>query len=174
MGQAERKPDPANKQKDVIQRFDSAYSAALIDAQVSAEHTATEGWQKLYHDHVESLVDRRRALAKSMRETADIVELRGTNEEDEKEIGELKKTAVSIRDSDEAFDRQVIQPVRRPVETCERIINEHISQAGREERDAPLHNTGLEHLMRAEVAKRLRVSWDTDTGRVLVEAPASA
>jgi hypothetical protein len=170
MGQAERQPSPANKQKDIVTKFAEAYEHALADAKVSSTHTATEGWRKLYGDHVRSQQSRRRELAKQMRSMADEVEVQRTTEELEKEIGELKKSATMIREADESFEFQTIFPVRQPVSDCERVITEHLAAARREENASPLHNTGLELVMREAVSRVAKARWDAESGQVLIAA----
>jgi hypothetical protein len=164
---------PANKQRDPITRFKDDYFVALADAHVSAEHTATEGWKRLFNQHRDENRKARADVSSRLHELADTLEGYGLSTEDEKEIGNLKNSVVALRESDEVFEKQTIQPVRDPVEMCDRVINEAMVSARREENLAPLHNSGLEELMRMAVASVARPRWDNEVGVVVVAEPTT-
>lgn len=171
MGQAEKNPTPANKHRDIVVKFTEAYEQAIVEAEVSREHTATEGWRKLYTDHRRASEANRRGIAKNLRQLADIIEQVGSTEDTEKEIGEAKKEANAARVADESFEAQVVYPVRNCVHNCEAVIDTYVSAARREEAESPLHNTGLEYVMRDAISKQPRASWDAETGMVTITPP---
>jgi hypothetical protein len=93
----QRRPDNSNKPVDPIVTFREKYAEALISAVVSAEHTATEGWGKLYLGHQQAQRDRRRDMAKELKTLAVTLEDSGFTEDDEKALAEIKKASVCLR-----------------------------------------------------------------------------
>lgn len=165
---------PKNKQVDLITKFRDDYAIALADAQVSADHTKTEGWQRLYSDHRSNTRDIRRGIAKRLRDIATTIEDFGANEETEKSMQECKKDTVELLTACSSFRRQVIEEVIAPVHDCERIAMAFRNEAAREEAATPLVNSGLEELMRVAVAEQKRPRWDEETGVVeIIEANKS-
>lgn len=165
---------PSNSAPDPVVTFRERYAEAMAGVRISAEHTATEGWHRLYHGQRQENLERRRELAKEMKATALRLEDMGLSEEDEKSIGELKKSVTAIREAFETFDQQTISPVRQPVRDCDRIRSEAMAEARRIEAEAPMINIGMEELMRVEVAKVDKPRWDNETGRVLIDVPNGA
>lgn len=159
---------PPNKKRDLITRFKDEYSAAFADVEVAADTTRTEGWARLYAHHRKSQREECRRIAAELRMVADRVEVLIPSEDEEKEIGELKKSCTTLREQNEAFEHQVIEPVREPVQRCEKIIYEAQLAAQTEEERFPLVNTGLEHLMRMEIENVPRAKWDHEHGRVII------
>lgn len=173
MPEPEQKPDGfANKKKDVIIRFSDAYGPALLDARVSAEHTATQGFQKLVEDHLEGIKARRRGIAARLHEVAKFIEDFGPSADTEKYIQDEKKLVVELLGETEAFFVQVSKPVQAAVEECKRIVTAHQHEADRDERSAPLHNAGLVELLRGEIAQVAKPHWDQETHRVVIKEPA--
>lgn len=167
---AEEVPSLPPSNRDLVSRFREEYEAALIDAKISADHTATEGWQRLYAAERDRQIEYRRNLAQTLRNVADRAEARGLSEEEDKEISEAKKSSADIRDRHEIFERETIDPVREAVRTCDRIIDEVKSQAYRDEHDAPLVNVGMVEIVKMEIAKHPRPRWNEDKGQVLIAA----
>lgn len=164
-------PAPGPSNKDIVLRFREHYSAALADAAVSAEHTATEGWQKLYSGHKRASKDHRREWAKRLKNAATRLEDFGWSEDDEKGVKDLVKEAAELRENEEGWQVQVVDPVTAPVSACERICIEHINEAARIEADSPLHSIGLVETMRLEVAKQPKPVWNADAGTVTLIEP---
>lgn len=168
-------PNPdgfANKKKDVIVRFRDAYGPALADARVSAEHTATLGFQKLVGDHMEDMKARRRAIAASLHKIATWIEDYGPDDGVEKDIQDEKKLVVELVAESSTFFAQVLKPIQAPVEECERIITNHMNEAERDERSAPLHNAGLVELLKDEIALVPKAMYDRDKHLVIIKEPA--
>lgn len=159
---------PQNKRLDPVSKFREEYATALHDAEVSAEHTATEGWANVYAGQRKTEREGRRALADALRNVADRLEVRELDEDEIKEIGEAKKACAELADRSAAFEQQAVSPVREPVERCQRIIDEAVSLARMEEERHPLVQTGLTHLMEAAVAEIRRPKWEGEAGRVVI------
>lgn len=162
---------PSNKKSDPVSRFRESYANALADAEVQATHTKTEGWQRLYANFHRENRDKLASVSKRFRHFADTLELAGTHEELEKEVGEMKKELTSIRTEKTAFEENTTRPVKQCALDCQQIITEAISTARRQEQDAPLVNVGLEHLMRDAVAAVPKVSFDNESGVVTITDP---
>lgn len=172
MSEPAPKPSP-NQNRDLVTRFRDEYTAALVDARVSVEHTATEGWRKIYADERNREILRRHNLSQTLRNIADRLETRGLSEEEEKEISDAKKASVEIRDSHQVFMFEIVEAVKEPVRICDQIIDDAKSQAHRDERDAPLVNVGLTEIMEMEIVKHPRPRWNGETGQVTIEQPAT-
>lgn len=165
-------PSPKNMHRDLITRFKEEYATAILEAEVSAQHTSTEGWQRLYANQRKAERDERRRIAQDMRNVADRLESVGLDEDGEKEIGECKKASAALRDRAYAFETQTVNPVREPVDRCDKIINEARQAARVEEERTPLVNIGLEDLMKDAIAAVRRPRWDADLGRVVFSDPS--
>lgn len=162
-------PAPESKSnKDLIQRFREEYKAALEDARVSAKHTETEGWQRLYAEHRKAGREKRRELAGRLGTLGKAMEDFGLTEEGEKDLKTVAKESETLRASNEVFETETVERVCAAVRACERIIEAYRNEAVRQESNAPLHNVGLEHLMREEIAKVAKPRWDSETGTVKI------
>lgn len=164
---AEKSEIPANKQLDLIERFNAEYEAAMIDARRSAEHTATEGWLDLYRMRRESYQADRRRQAERLRALADTLESAGLDEDGEKAIGEVKKECCEMREAMDHWRLLTVGPVREPVDRLEAIIRQARAQAHRDEADAPLVNVGLVELMNMAIKEVHKATWNDETGRVI-------
>lgn len=154
----------------LIERFRTAYAPALADAEVSAEHTQTEGWQRLYGTHRESGRAKRREIAKRLRRLATQLEDFGWSEEDEKSVKDAAKESAELTAEDAVFDREAVDRVRAPVQKCERIVREFVGEAERVERDAPLHAKGTTDALKSEIATHRHPDWSDETGMVVMHA----
>ncbi len=159
---------PQNKQVDPVTRFIQNYAKALDAAKVSRDHTNTEGWRDLYANHAASVMDGRRRLAKELAGLADQLERGLLTEDGEKAIGEVKKAALELRTANHYWELQTVDPVRQPVRVCEAMLVTAVDEARRMEADAPMIHIGLTELMRQQVARSARVSWDHETGTVVI------
>ena len=173
MSSAERNPSPKNKQLDPIALFREEYAAALADAEVSAQHTATEGWQRLYASRRKADRDARRAVADSLRNLADRLEVRPLEEDEVKEFAQVKAAYVEADDNAAGFTNRTVFPVREPVNRCDALVTDHLFKATSEEERTPLHSMGLEESMRMAIASVPRPRWDDDLGRVEIVPPSA-
>jgi hypothetical protein len=164
--------DSPNRRRDPITLFRERYAEALAEVRVSVAHTETEGWQKLYAGFRKEEQERRRKQCGELKRLAGLMEDAGLSEDDEKELAAVKKASESIREAREAFEARTITPVRKPVAECERVMDEARNMARREESSAPLHNTGLEKLMKLAISEVEKPRWDNETGRVLIMPPS--
>lgn len=175
MGQAQRQPDdvPTNKREDVVVRARREYADALHRAEISATHTATDGWQQLYTGFRLAQREARRKLADDLRQVADTIEAGNLSEDGEKRIGDLKKAAIDLRETAAVFDAKTVQPVKDPVEECRRIMADANTAAQNDEARTPLVNIGLAETMLMESRTWDVPTWDADTGRVNIIAPTT-
>jgi hypothetical protein len=155
---------PQNAKVDPVTRFKSAYRLALAEAQVSIDHTATEGWQRLYADHFKLLRDRRQEIAGQLRVLADQMERRGLTDDDEKALGDIKKASIELNAAHEHFLRQAVDPVKAPITACQDMLVEAMNEARRIEEREPMLNVGLVELMREAVAVAQKVVWSDENG----------
>lgn len=157
---------------DLIGRFLEAYDIALEEARASAVTTETERWQQLYADHRDHLRKQCAELARNLRAIADTAERGHMHESDEKELGEVKKASLALRELHYAFEFQTVSPVKKPVDDCENIISNARNNARQQEEQAPLVNRGLLDEMGHAIKTVHRVRWDAEKGRVLIEGPS--
>ncbi len=163
---AEPSKRPDNQKIDIIKQFQEEYTAAIADARISEEHTQTDGWQKLYGNERRDEQQTRRRLCGELEQAAERLQLVGSTEDDEKALAEIKKGMTAMRERRDSFDRTTVAPVKEPVDRCERVAEKFSSSAKYAEQNAPLHNVGLEHLMRDAIAGCPKASWNEDAGRV--------
>jgi hypothetical protein len=157
----------------LVEKFERDYAEALAAAHVSAEHTATEGWQALYREHRRQQREAARRHADSLRAYAEELQMAGSTEAMEKALNETKKALEALREAGAMFDRQTVEPVRKCVDDCDRVVRDAVSAAANEEERTPLINRGIEDEMKAAVARADRAKWDHETGIVRIE-PARA
>jgi hypothetical protein len=156
---------PKNQNLDPVSRFKASYATALEGLSVAVLHTSTQGWQELYTAHRKAVRDRRQELAALLRDFADGMERRGLCEQDEKDLGDIRKASAELRAAEDHWQLQTVGPVKAPVDVCQQMLADAVSEAVRLEAREPMLNVGLEELMRMEVAKCIRASWDEDTGK---------
>jgi hypothetical protein len=171
MESAERVPSPGKSNKDIIARFRDEYNAALADAEVSANHTVTEGWRRMYSDRRQKSRAKRAEAAKRLRFLVDRLEDFGWMEEDEKSTKDIVKESTELRATEDAWQREVVDRVCEPIGRCDKIRIDYENQAHREEQLAPLHNIGLEQMMKSETRKQRRPRFDHETGQVFIDEP---
>lgn len=162
-------PDP-KKEPEEIAKFRRDYEEALVNARVSAEHTATDGWRNLYGNHVEHVQKSRKTISDRPSAILDPMRLRHLTEDEEKDLGEIKKEAVSIREYDEMFTRQTIEPVTAPLQECASVIERARSSAQAAVREYGLGNRGLVEAMETVIDTMPRVKFMTASGRLIVGA----
>lgn len=163
-------PSPRNRQRDPVTAFREDYAAIVVDAERSAQHTATAGWQELYGAVRRDLLRERVRIAGELRRLADLADESGLTEDDEKDLGDAKKSAVELRQRWECFERDVVDAVRRPVKAAQDCLAHYRGAADRDEAMSPLINSGLVELMRIAIAEQRLVRWDDETGSVQVGA----
>lgn len=157
------KPEPKE-----IRDFREQYAAALQHAHVSEEHTATQGWQDLYAANRDKIRKAQDALCDGLETLVNVLRQRLLAEDEEKNLGELKKSLGSLRESDEAFQRNVIEPIIAPMDECNTVIQTARSAARESERNAPLHTRGLSEAMETVIDTMPRVKFIVASGRLVV------
>ena len=167
MSKAETNPEPNHEPKE-IRDFRERYAEALVAARISAEHTATQGWQDLYGAHREETKKHQDALADLLETSVATLRQRMLSEEEEKTIGETKKALTELRAADEAFQRQVIDPVTSPMIACNEVIECARAAAREAQRDAPLHVRGLVEAMETVIDTMPRIKFIVASGRLVV------
>ena len=100
--------------------------------------------------------------------TVAVLRQRMLTEEEEKSLGELKTSLKEHRESDEAFTRQVIDPITAPMVDCNAVIEAARSTARDAERNAPLHVRGLVEAMETVIDTMPRVKFILASGRLIV------
>ncbi len=156
---------------DLLAKFRLEYSEALEQARVSSEHTATEGWRRLYAGERNDDLSTRRKLAQRLKQLAERLEDQGLNDDEVKELGGLKTLVVEASDRKFHFSLCTVGPIIQSVRACGRIAENFRNLARREEAEAPLHQAGLEERMRREISLQPVPTWDDQVGQVLIRMP---
>ncbi len=152
----------------LVKDFREEYAEAFAQAVIQAEHTATDGWQRL----VAGFRDGQKAGNKSLNETLKAIAKQvldyGVMEPDEKAIGEAKKTANALRVSAECFDADVITPVRDVAQEPGKVIERFARTARQTEDNQPLLANGIVADMAAAIGEVAKVEWDDETAVVKI------
>lgn len=178
MGRPDKRESFDNQREDLVARTRRKYMEAFEDAQISAEHTSTEGWARVYQGHQAEVKQRRLGIAKVLAAQAETMDVRLLVEDEEKEVKDAIKQNVELRDFEAQWEKQVLRPITEPVKRCEDIIENARAAADREERNAPLVNIGLCDVLEHMIQGLPKAEWDERSGRVKVtgtwpKAPAS-
>lgn len=160
---------PKVEAKDVVSRFVEDYARAMREAEVSQEHTATAGWQHLYAEARKGQQEEQRRLCKELESAAYQLGMIGPTEDNEKAVGEIKKSMAALRERIDGFELHTVAPVRAPVDHCKNVIQQYASLARRQQDDAPLHQSGLTDRMAKAIADASKVDWNEENGRVEIE-----
>lgn len=156
----------------LILKMEKAAESAIADARVSAEHTGTAGWQKLYGEHKRKGRETRARIADEMRSHASQLTQSGWSEDTEKEVKGCAKESAELRAAEEAFYRETVSPVVGPVNRLQTLLDNYRDQARGVEASSPLFSGELMKAMNAAILKLPRVSWDEKAGVVTVEGGA--
>lgn len=157
-----------NQREDLVRRTERRYLEAFEDVRVSVEHTATEGWQRLYQGHQSELKAQRLAIGKVMAGQAETLDVRLMVEDEEKEAKDAVKQNAELRAFEAAWEKQVLRPITEPVTRCADILENARAAADREERNAPLVNIGLCDVLEQMIQRLPKATWDDRSGRVTV------
>lgn len=170
IGKPKKKPEktPEQMRSEFVEKFHTEYAKSLAECRVSASLTDEEGWQNLYRQRVEQYQAARVELADRLRELAEYLAGKGLTEDGEKEIGEVKKSAVELREAWDLFMSQTVKPIKDCVDECNRLIANILDNAGAEQVRAPLVWHGLLDYVTSEVNALPKAMWDGATGRVSV------
>lgn len=164
-------PSPRNKRRGLIEEFTEKYAAALTEAEISAAHTSTEGWKRLYAGFRNQQRETRRELAKELKHLSTRMEDVGLSDDEEKTLGGIKKSSEDVNDAKTRFELNTVEPVRRPMVDCENLITEVMYTAQRRESEAPLVEVGLVETVKMAVADLPRPRWNEDEGRLEIVKP---
>lgn len=168
MPSAEKTPTPNEVRKAIVRKFEEEYAGPLEDSRVSAEHTATHGWQNLYQRHRKMRASTITTMGKQLRELADTLEAFGWTEDNEKSVKDLAKQSAELRAADAIFEQRFISRIVEPVRACERIIERYSGEARREEESNPLIAKGTIGIMAEAIESCDKPSWDDATGVVTI------
>ena len=169
MAKAAQKKAPEKDVHPIIATFRVAYKKALERALVSKAHTDTEGWRKLYAEHAEEVIRRRHLLANDLHELADMMECGELDEDDEKSIADIKKSAAGMREAEQHWQRQTVGPVKAPVDECYTLLQNVLEEARRAQLAAPLHNPLLVDTVHEQIDRVPKVSWGAETGEIGID-----
>src|ERR1035437_3578785 len=139
---------PQNQNVDPVTKFRRAYAELFVRVEINKLLADTDGWRQLYGDHAKSVADQRRDLSKRLHVLADCMERGRLTEDEEKFIGDIKKEAIELREAEDHWNRQTVDPVREPGDAAEHMLQDAVAEAKRIEDREPLTSVGLLDVMR--------------------------
>jgi len=159
-------PEPASEAKEVVAAFLEDYGRIVLEAQKAAETTATGGWATIYEAHRRELLRERRRIASGLRELAEVSAFEGLSEEEEKELGDLRKAATALREKNQHFEETVVSLVRLPAVRASDCINLYRSKAESVERHFALNPDTVGTIVRMSeaIASVPIIRWDLERG----------
>jgi hypothetical protein len=164
----EAAPKSPKAPRSLIAEFEVEYACALDEARVSAALTEETGWQKLYQSERKHQRGIRLQLAEQLKSLAGMMERAGLDEYSEKQLGEIKKDSIALRDRVGTFHLQTVGPVSEPVQKCIKLIADYREKARREEENSPLTDMGVDAEMRFAISTVAKPAFDSETGIVSI------
>ena len=148
------------------------YQEAFLKAIESSELTNQPKFQKIVADFRNRVMFERNDISESLERLSQTARENGLNEDCEKELGELKKQSVSLRERHTGFYNSVIAPIRDTVSRCESLLAEFTSSASGKDQEFPLQSRGIySKSMAAEIATWPKASWDEVNAKVVISYP---
>ena len=157
------------EESEIVTMFRDHYLEAVTMAERSAALTATAGWQQLYADAVKARQHRMAEIADGMDALAGEVRKGLPDDDQQRNMADLRKQLIEVREDWEHFDRSTIAPVRQPwVDSCD-LIRDALDKAGWAERQAPLVCRGLVEAVKEALADLPVITWNANDGTMTVK-----
>jgi hypothetical protein len=155
----------------LVEEFIEIYAEVVQEGHRHAEHTATEGWQELYGDHLDEDDKTRKAIADQLKEFAKVIVKPDivVDPKDLKPLNDARKDAAEHLAALLNFREDVVSKVSDVAKRANEIVNKYRNLARQTENDAPLHNSGLITAMDNAIKQSPVVHWDKKTGVITVE-----
>lgn len=176
MGQAQKKSDSGGERKPhaILVEFAEKYEPLLAEAKQASQLTYEDAWANLYREELRMQRDVSKTIGTSLETLGKRMgDGMWIGEEDEKELGQLKKDAQELRQRKDNFEATTVGPIRGPVEKCDQLINEIMHKAAMAEEQTPLINRGLEDTVRDAIGAIYRPEWNAKTGQITLLVPKS-
>lgn len=146
-----------------VEEFRKQYKALAESAEVQVCHTETEGWLslvRLFRDANRQNCD---TLAEELRKAAQLINERGPSEGVIKSIGDVKKQADEVYQTNRHFELSVIAPIRQPALQCQKHIASALHDAEKLDQEMPLVWGGLQDAMIQAVNDQIHYAWSEET-----------
>lgn len=163
----EERPKTAAK---LIEKFEKQHAKLIEKCRISAEHTATAGWKKLYGDHQESVKKAAESLANRLASLSRSVRDGQLDKEVAKALSDAKKDLEALAERQDSFDTETVKPVRDPVDKVRDLVLEAERAASFQSSDEGMFAPrDLVSKMRNAIAGWPSATWDAATGTVTVK-----
>lgn len=169
--QDQQKEGTPTEQPDIIDFLNRHYEADLEVAINLVETTATDGFQRVYHDQVEKFKKTRLGLAKRLAGAAERLEEGPFSDDDHKDIKGMISMSQDLNIERAAWQSLVVYPIENIAYRMDKLIRDAKNKAENRERGYPLHNSGLIAEVGAAIAKLPRVQWREDLGKLVITEP---
>jgi hypothetical protein len=156
----------------IITDFYERYEQAVEQARLSAVTTDTDRWKAIYAEHRRDLIKARKSIASELQTYTEQLEQHGWGEATEKAVKELIKSAVELREAEHHWRRQTLDKMTAAVEQCESVRRNAMKDASAFAVNQPMFGQQVADELRKVMALLPVVSFDEDTGRVLVVDPS--
>lgn len=167
VAQKQTEPQVPSKHK-IITEFYERYEAAVEQARLSALTTDTDRWKAIYAEHRRDLVRTRKSIAAELQTYTEQLEQHGWGESSEKAVKDLIKLAVELREAETHWRRQTLDKMTAAVEQCESVRRNAMNDASAFAINQPMFGQQVADELRRVMAMLPKVSFDEETGRVLV------
>lgn len=168
MAQPLKRENPEPNNHPLIKEFLVEYREAVDGARRSQATTDTEAWRSLYGEYQRSSVKTRQAIAAQLTTLAEGLEQSGWDEDQEKDAKDQIKAAIEVRQAEEHFKRQTVNPIRLPVRRCEEMWSDFQHRAADLAIAQPMFGHEVLERLRELYASLPKVAFDEEKGVVTV------
>lgn len=160
---ASERADPA-----IVIEFRLRHASLIEECRRAAELTATEQWQELYGNNRRVAKANRDLIAAYFGAAAQSLRRGWLPDDSVKEIKAALKDNDDGTFADAEFARQVLQPIRNPVEVLAQLIESTARQVQQVEQREPLIYSGLYQRFAEELRTLPKAAWNDGDGTVTV------
>ncbi len=174
MGKPEQTPeDGQRKPNPLIAELFERYTPLLEEAKRASKLTYEDAWVNLYQEEMKAQRTTAKRIGDDLASIGKRIGDGFDGEENEKSIGEAKKSLQDLNVQRENFERSTIAPIRKPADDCDTLIDEIVHRAARIEESTPLINKGLEDQVRKAAKSVHRPEWNEKTGQITLLVPST-
>lgn len=163
------KREKKNAVDNLVDEFHKEYEAAWRDLEIMRDTTRTDGWKLFYQHERQQQREQRQQIAKSLSFHTAAFAAGTSSEGMEKELGDIKKDELALREQVEAWTARVVEPFRAVVEDCNNLLSGYMSKARSMASDSPLLHKDAELDMREAQRTVGRATWNDEDGTIDVK-----
>ena len=169
---SEEQPQSTPAPNDLVQEFIDKYDEQLDKARVSAEHTATAGWQTWYAGYRAQLHRDIGRMRDRLEEARNALDDNMLDEDVVRHVRDAMKELKDICARADYINSAVLDPIVAPARRCEKLIDEYASKAIARKDRQPLVEADVVRRMNEAAAGVETVTFSEPTGIVSINPPA--